>query len=196
MEKDCIILQIYWMDCKERKERGFMDTLNSQQADREAAQMQANRQELIERITRAVPEDGVIQPLEGLFLARASVARQRVHSVVKPSFCVIAQGSKEILLGGNSYRYDPAHYLIATVELPRVSQVLEASREKPYLSFRLELDPGLVSSVMMEAGQPSPAGHAEVHAMDVSPLDVICWMPSYASSGWWIPRAMRRCSCR
>ena len=160
------------MDCEGRKERGFMDTLNSQQVDREAAHMQANRQELIERITRAVPEDGVIQPLEGLFLARASVARQRVHSVVRPSFCVIAQGSKEILLGGNSYRYDPSHYLIATVELPRVSQVLEASKEKPYLSFRLELDPGMVSSVMMEAGQPSLSGHADVSAMDVSPLDL------------------------
>ncbi len=146
--------------------------INNQEVERQAQQMQANRQELIERITRAVPEDGVIQPLEGLFLARASVPRERVHSVVKPSFCVIAQGSKEILLGGNSYRYDPSHYLIATVELPRISQILEASKEKPYLSFRLELDPVLVSSVMMEAGQPSPSGHADVRAMDVSPLDM------------------------
>ena len=30
------------------------------------------------------------------------------------SFCVIAQGSKEVLLGDERYRYDPAHYLIAT----------------------------------------------------------------------------------
>ncbi len=97
---------------------------------------------------------GSIQPLEGLHLYRASLPLEPVHSVVKPSFCVIAQGSKEVLLGDSRYRYDPSHYLIATVELPRVSQVLEASQERPYLSLRLELDPTLVGSVMVEAGHP------------------------------------------
>ena len=36
-------------------------------------------------------------------------------------------GSKEVLLGDSRYRYDSAHYLLATVELPVVGQVLEAS---------------------------------------------------------------------
>jgi AraC-like DNA-binding protein len=149
-----------------------MDGINRQQAGHEAQRMRANREELVERIMRAVPEDGVIQPLAGLHLARASLPLEPVHSVVKPSFCVIAQGSKEILLGGNSYRYNPSSYLIATVELPRVSQILEASRVKPYLSFRLELTPALVSSVMMEAGQFSTSDQSDVSAMDVSPLNV------------------------
>jgi len=146
--------------------------INSQQADRDAQRMEANRQELIERVVRTLPEDGVIQPLADLYLARASVARERVHSVVKPSFCVIAQGSKEVMVGESLYVYDPSHYLITTVELPRASQILEASREKPYLSFRLELTPALVSSVMLEAGQSTPPDHSDVQATDVSPLDV------------------------
>ena len=95
-----------------------------------------------------------------------------VHSVVKPSFCVIAQGSKEVLLGDSRYRYDPFHYLISTVELPRVSQILEASQERPYLSLRLELAPALVGSVMVEAGHAAPPAHADVRAIDVSLLDV------------------------
>jgi AraC-like DNA-binding protein len=85
--------------------------------------------------------------------------------------CLIAQGSKEVLLGESRYRYDPSHYLLATVELPRVSQVLEASKERPYLSLRLELDPALVSLVLVEAGHSSPRDHADVRAIDVSPLD-------------------------
>jgi AraC-like DNA-binding protein len=85
---------------------------------------------------------------------------------------VIAQGSKEVLVGESLYVYDPAHYLIFAVELPRVSQIQEASKEKPYLSFRLELTPSLVSSVMMEAGQSTLSDHSDVRAMDVSPLDV------------------------
>jgi AraC-like DNA-binding protein len=94
-----------------------------------------------------------------------------VYGVSDPAFCVIAQGSKEVLLGDNRYRYDPSHYLIATVELPTVSHVLEASTERPYLSLRLELDPTLVNSVMVEAGHSAPPGQADVRAIDVSPLD-------------------------
>src|SRR5512140_3077025 len=121
----------------------------NRQAEWEAQRSQASREELVERIARAVREDGVVQPIRKLHVARQSVPMQKLHSAPEPSFCVIAQGSKEVLLGDNRYQYDPFHYLLATLELPRVSQVLEASRERPYLSLRLELDPQLVSSVMV-----------------------------------------------
>lgn len=146
--------------------------INRQQVERDTQRIEANQMELIERIMRTVPEDGVIQALPGLYLARASRPMKPVHSVIEPSFCVIAQGSKEVLLGSNSYRYDPLHYLISTVELPRFSQILEASREKPYLSFRLVLNPAIVSSVMMEVGLSSSKNQPDVTAMDVSPLDL------------------------
>ena len=81
-----------------------------------------------------------------------------MHGVSTPSFCVIAQGSKEILLGDEGYRYDPAHYLIATAALPVSGRITEASEERPYLSLRLDLDPTLVGSVMVEAGHPAPRG--------------------------------------
>jgi AraC-like DNA-binding protein len=54
---------------------------------------------------------------------------------------------------------------------PRVSQVLEASRERPYLALRLELSPALVSSVLVEASGSFPRERAEVRAIDVSPMD-------------------------
>ncbi len=148
-----------------------MDEPKTGEVEREARRVQANREELVERIARAIPEDGTLQPLEGLYLGRSSVRMQRLHSVTEPSFCMIAQGSKEVLLGHERYRYDPAHYLLATLELPRVSQVLEASRERPYLSFRLALAPAVVSSVMVEAGYAALPDHADVSAIAVSPLD-------------------------
>lgn len=49
-----------------------MDETHPPQEERRVRRMQANLEELAERIGRAVPEDGVIQPLEGLYLARAS----------------------------------------------------------------------------------------------------------------------------
>ena len=148
-----------------------MNVMILQQAEREAQLMQANREELVERIGRAMHEDGTTQPLPGLHLARSSLPLKPLHSVLEPSLCVIAQGSKEVLLGDSRYRYDPSHYLLATVELPRVSQILEASKERPYLSLRLELAPTLVSSVMVETGHASPRDHADVSAISVSHLD-------------------------
>ena len=131
----------------------------------------AYRKELAERIARAIPEDGTVEPLKGLLLNRSSTPTEPLHGVSRPSFCVIAQGSKEVLLGDSRYRYDPAHYLLATVELPISGQIVEASAERPYLSLRLDLDPALVSSVMVEAGHLSSRNQGDVRALDVSPLD-------------------------
>jgi AraC-like DNA-binding protein len=149
-----------------------MNLMNHQQAEREAERMQANREELVERIARAIREDGTAQPLQGLHLYRHSLPLEQVYSVVEPSVCVVAQGSKEFLLGDSRYRYDPLHYLLVTVDLPNVGQVLEASKERPFLSLRLELAPTLVGEVLVEAGHASPRDSADVRAIAVSPLDM------------------------
>jgi AraC-like DNA-binding protein len=91
--------------------------------------------------------------------------------VVEPSLCVVAQGSKEFLLGESRYRYDPFHYLLVTVDLPTVGQVLEASKERPFLSLRLELSPTLVGEVLVEVGHTSLQDHADVRAVSACPLD-------------------------
>src|SRR5947209_2253507 len=157
------------MDDGEIREEVPMDAMNHQQAEREAELMQANREELVERIARAMREDGIAQPLPGLYLYRRSSPLQLLHGVSEPSVAVIAQGSKEVLLGENRYRYGPSQYLLATVELPTIRRVLEASKERPYLSLRLELAPSLVGSVLLEAGHPSHSSlpsRADVRGID------------------------------
>lgn len=157
---------------------GAISDQTGRETERDAQRMQANRAELVERLGDILREDGVIQPVSGVHLGRLSGPTRKIHSVMEPSFCVIAQGSKEVLLHTHRYQYDPANYLLAALELPRVSQVLDASRERPYLSFRLVLDPPTVSSVMLEAAQQlPPPGPIEsrtmaVRAVAVSPLDV------------------------
>jgi hypothetical protein len=58
------------------------------------------------------------------------------------------------------------------MELPLSGEVVEASPERPYLSFRLELEPDIVTSVMVETTAAHPRGDAGVKALNVSPLDV------------------------
>jgi hypothetical protein len=74
-----------------------VDVMIHKPAEREVQWMQANREELVERIARVMREDGTAQPLERLHLARSSFPLERVHSVIKPSVCVIAQGSKAVV---------------------------------------------------------------------------------------------------
>ncbi len=161
------------MNAAKTSEKSNVDLMNDQQAKREAVRVQANRDELAERIAQAIRDDGMIEPLKGLHLKRSSWPTESCHSVSIPAFCVIAQGSKEILLGNDRYQYDPIHYLLATVELPIVSQILEASKHQPYLSLRLDLNPTLVGSVMVEAGYPSPQSRSNVKGIDVSPLNTL-----------------------
>ena len=148
-----------------------MDMLSLRQEAYEVQHAQANRAEMAARIARAIPDDGRVEPLQGLSLYRCSSPSGPVHSVSQPALCVIAQGSKEVFLGEDRYQYDPTHYLLTTVDLPVASQILEASHEQPYLSIRLQLDPTLVGSLLVEADLPSSRECGEVKAIDVSPLD-------------------------
>jgi hypothetical protein len=126
--------------------------MNHREAKREAQRMQSNREELVECMARALPEDGSLEAFPGFHLSRASRPMEPVRSVYQPAFCFVAQGRKQVLLGEEVFRYDPGHYLIFTVDLPVAFQVEEASKERPYLGFRLNLNPSLVASVMMESG--------------------------------------------
>lgn len=145
----------------------------AERVDRAALRTHALREELAERLARTTRADGHVQPLSGLHLYRHSVPGETVHTVVEPSLCVVAQGSKEFLLGESRYRYDPAHYLLSTVDLPYVGQVLDASTEQPFLCLRLDLDPALVSAVLLEGGHAAPPpGSSEVRAITASPVTV------------------------
>jgi AraC-like DNA-binding protein len=148
-----------------------MGSMNHPQTEREVRMPQAGRQELVERVTRAVREDGDVEAPGGLRVLRRSSPTPKDHGVSSPALCVIAQGSKEVLLGDECYRYDANHYLITAAALPTASRVTEASEERPYLGVVLGLDPALVGSVMVEAGQPALREPAAVRAFDVSPLD-------------------------
>jgi AraC-like DNA-binding protein len=148
-----------------------MDLMNHPRSEREVRTAQAGRDELAERIARAIRKEGIVDLPSGLRLFRQSSPTELEHGVSFPAFCVVAQGSKEVLLGDECYRYDANRYLITAATLPIASRVTEASEARPYLGVVLRLDPALVGSVMVEAGHPAPGEKAAVRAFEVSPLD-------------------------
>jgi len=145
--------------------------MNSQASEAVKERLTIEREELAERIDRVIPDDGILEIFPGVMVARSCSSTQPLHSLFSPSFCVIAQGSKQVMLGEESFKYDEGHYLIATVDLPISSCIVEASEENPYLSFRLELDPTLVADVLVQSGIDINRNASSVKAMNVSSID-------------------------
>src|SRR6266542_4158070 len=145
--------------------------MNNKEAKREAQRMQINREELLEQMARILPDDGAHEPLEGLFLARLTKPMESSLALYQPALCFVVQGRKQVLIGEEVLGYDPGNYLLFTVDLPVVFRVEEASKEKPYFGLRLNLDPSLVTAVMMEAGVESRKGDASIKAIGVNAVE-------------------------
>ena len=149
-----------------------MRSMRTATTERDTRRMQADREELAERIACAVPREGTLEVQPGLHFRRCSRPSERLHAFCEPAFCMIAQGRKELVLGEERFQYGPEHYMINTVELPMTGQVVEASAERPYVGLRLVLTPSVVTSVLLESGAlPPRGGGSRVKSVDVSPLD-------------------------
>src|SRR3954468_11033763 len=72
-----------------------------------------------------------------LRLSRFSAPSDLVALVYEPCLCVVAQGAKEVVLAGETYRLDPAQSLLVSVDLPVAARVVEASPGRPYLGVRI-----------------------------------------------------------
>jgi AraC-like DNA-binding protein len=138
---------------------------------REERRVRGNREELLERMARALPEQGAVEALDGLFLARLTRPMESALALYQPAFCLVVQGGKQALVGEEVLRYDPGHYLLFTVDLPIIFRVEEASEARPYFGMRLNLDPALVASVMVEAGAETRKGDASTKAIGVNTID-------------------------
>lgn len=130
------------------------------------------RDELAKLIERYSGQDGVhASAVPSLFLLRKSYITEPIHGVYKPSLCIIVQGEKEILLAQESFRYGPADYLVASVDLPVTGQVIQASSAAPYLALALEFTPSQILEVLSDSNiQVEPKKDAK-RAMFVSKIE-------------------------
>jgi AraC-like DNA-binding protein len=93
---------------------------------------------LIEANTRI---DGTFPtPIPGLHLSRFSSRTQPCHAVQCPTLAIVAQGSKQIMLGDEAFTYAPGHCLVVSLDLPVSARVTAASKTKPFLGMSLGLD--------------------------------------------------------
>ncbi len=85
-------------------------------------------EEMSELIDKYCEGEGVAQtPVSAMHLYRATGPSMKVPTIYKPCLCIVASGAKEVTLGEAVFSYAPGKYLVASVDLPIVGCVTNAS---------------------------------------------------------------------
>jgi AraC-like DNA-binding protein len=105
--------------------------------------------ELAKKISNSLGDSGERRTeVPGLMLHRRTAPTVPNPYTYEPSLLVIAQGRIRVDLGKASYVFGKSRFLLTSVELPAVSQVITASKEVPYLAFFLKLDMSTVRGIL------------------------------------------------
>jgi AraC-like DNA-binding protein len=121
-------------------------------------------------IDRHTPTTGPRETeVPGLLVSRASGPTRLNAVVYVPSLCIVAQGAKEVVVGDEVYRYDPAQSLLVSVDLPVWARVVEASPARPCLMVRVPLDLAAVGEFLADGVTDPPA--AASRGIGVTPVE-------------------------
>ena len=125
---------------------------------------------LIERFT---PLEGLNETaLPRLRLGRVSEPIAKIHGVHSASVCIIAQGTKRMMVGDERLTYDPTRYLVSSIDVPVTSQVVDVTPERPFLSLILELDPHQLAGLVLQSPTaPPPPGAGPRRGIFTATLD-------------------------
>jgi AraC-like DNA-binding protein len=111
----------------------------------------ALRAELARKIAeRAVAEGDSVTEIPGLRLYRRSVPTACASAAYEPSLVVFVQGQKRINVGKAIYVCDGSNFLLTSVDLPVVSQVIAATEKEPILGLLLKLEMSAVREILAQ----------------------------------------------
>lgn len=128
-------------------------------------------EELAALIGRLCASDGIhTTAIPRLVLIRSGQPTEPLHALHEPALCIVVQGRKQVMLGDRVYHYDRSQYLVVSVDLPVIGQVVEATDAEPYLCIRLDLDPVMLGAIMLEAGVADDDAGGAGSGLTLSPV--------------------------
>jgi len=131
------------------------------------------RAELARKIAAHAPTAGEhATPLPGLTLYRRTDTTPCYPATYEPSLNVFVQGQKRITLGGTTYLCDGSTFLLSSLDLPVVSQIVQASEAVPLLSMLLKLDMTAVREILNHAEFQSQNGSSEARGIAIGETTV------------------------
>ena len=109
------------------------------------------RAELARKVAnRAVAEGDTLTEIPGLRLYRRSLTTACTSAAYEPSLVVFLQGQKRINVGKTTYVCDGSNFLLTSVDLPVVSQVIAATEKEPILGLLLKLEMPAVREILSQ----------------------------------------------
>ncbi|MCI4004606.1 AraC family transcriptional regulator [Dickeya dianthicola] len=93
-------------------------------------------------------------PIAGLTFFRREAPTTPEICMVEPCIVLVAQGAKQMWLGGKAYPYDSTRFLITSLDLPANAEVVVASPEQPCLGLTLKLDLRTVAELIAQGCLP------------------------------------------
>jgi AraC-like DNA-binding protein len=79
-----------------------------------------------------------------------------IFGLYEPSLTLLVQGRKRVTLGQEAFACGSSRYLLTSVNVPVIGQVVEASPERPYLCFFLKLDLVAARQLLIDHDLPVP----------------------------------------
>lgn len=115
---------------------------------------------MIRRLASILANNSTMDGVTETAIARVNILRsvtptEAIPILHKPAVCFVAQGRKQTTLASEAYLYEPMQFLIVSVDLPIAGQILDASKDVPYLCLRLDLEPAAIADVI---GAAVPGG--------------------------------------
>ncbi|MFW9081955.1 AraC family transcriptional regulator [Pseudomonas sp. P2757] len=93
-------------------------------------------------------------PIAGLGFFRREQPSAPVVCMVEPSIILVAQGEKQLWVGGEGYPYDTSRFLVTSLNLPANSEVLVASPALPCLGLTFKLDLRMLAELVAQSETP------------------------------------------
>ena len=110
---------------------------------------------LIQSIGSRTPSPGdYAMPIPGLGFYRREQPAAPVVCMVEPCIVLVAQGEKQLWVGGEGYPYDTSRFLVTSLDIPANSEVLAASPEQPCLGLTFKLDLRMLAELIAQSGLP------------------------------------------
>lgn len=101
-----------------------------------------------------------VTDIPGLTLSRRTAPTAPASGNYEPSVAVVAQGRKRVDLGRTTFIFDESRYLLTSLDLPIVGQVIEASEQVPFLCLMLRLEMPVVKELLSREEIQAPGAPA------------------------------------
>ncbi|GAA0765718.1 AraC family transcriptional regulator [Ideonella azotifigens] len=101
-------------------------------------------------------EGVTVRPVQGLSLVQRAAPSELEHTVVSPLVCLVLQGRKRVAMDSGVSSYAAGDTMIVTGNRPTASRISQASIAKPYLALALDLDPAVITELIVNAPEACP----------------------------------------